>query len=239
MDRLDRSLGAGAQAHVRCTGRAEGDLAVGGEPLQLAARRSAIVDRPWVWLEQVHGDGVVVVGGSDDPADLSGTAADASVTARTDVALAVHTADCAPLALLARGGIAAVHAGWRGLRGGVVEAAVAELDRIAPGEITAVLGPCIHPECYEFSEADLATVVEVLGDDVVGTTASGAPALDVPAAVDAALARAGVAPAERLGPCTACDASGHWSHRARQERERQALVVWRTVDADPGADRGR
>ena len=90
----------------------------------------------------------------------------------------------------------------------------------------ALLGPCIRPGCYEFGADDLAQVARRLGDGVRGTTATGAPALDVPAAVRAALGRVGVVEVDDVGICTACSPV-HFSHRARRELGRQALVVWR------------
>ena len=71
----------------------------------------------------------------------------------------------------------------------------------------------------------LDRVADRLGPGVRSRTSAGAPALDVPAAVRAALDAAGVPLAEDAGVCTACSAD-HWSHRARGERERQALVAW-------------
>ena len=51
---------------------------------------------------------------------------------------------------------------------GVLEAAVAEVRQRSDGPITAVLGPCIHPECYEFSAADLEPIAARLGPEVAG-----------------------------------------------------------------------
>src|SRR5947199_60357 len=90
----------------------------------------------------------------------------------------------------------------------------------------AVLGPCIHPECYEFSAADLDTVAAGLGDGVRALTADGRPALDVPAAVTMALKQAGVVQLDDVDVCTACS-DDYFSWRARKEPARQAMVVWR------------
>lgn len=227
MERLDRGLGAGLVAHVRCTQRVDGDLAVDGPAEALAEHRRAVADGPWLWLRQVHGAEVVVAGAPSDVPALAGSEADAAVTGAPGVVLAVHTADCAPVVLLDdAGALGVVHAGWRGLAAGVVQAAATRLRQVGGGRASAVLGPCIGPECYEFSPADLAAVAQVLGDGVRGRTSSGRPALDVPAAVDAALADVGIGPAERLGPCTSCAADRHFSHRARGERQRQATVAW-------------
>ena len=218
-------------AEVRFTGRTEGDLGHAGSWVEVhevdagvAARRRAVVDRPWSWLRQVHGAEVRVV---DGPGKCAGEVGDALVTADAEAVLAVLTADCAPIALASdEGVIAAVHAGWRGLVAGVVDAAVAAMRDQGATDVVAALGPCIHAECYEFSEADLDVVAAELGDEVRGVTSDGRPALDVPAAVRRSLARADARLVHDTDVCTACSAD-HYSHRARGELERQAVVVWR------------
>ena len=116
------------------------------------------------WLRQVHGSTVVVVPAEDGPgpghldvpprsvtAVLDGEA-DALVSAASSTALAVLTADCASIALGSPEGVfGAVHAGWRGLVDGVVERAVKAMRDNGATEVVAALGPCIGPECYEFS----------------------------------------------------------------------------------------
>jgi len=170
--------------------------------------------------------------GSGEPvrAVAAGTA-DALVSNAPTVAVAVLTADCAPVALGSREGVfAAVHAGWRGLVSGVVEQAVAAMGSLGATQVVGAIGPCIHPECYEFSEPDLDQVASRYGEAVRGRTSSGRPALDLPVAVSAALAGAGVRQVPGVTACTAC-AGGYFSHRARHDRGRQALVVW---SAEPG-----
>jgi YfiH family protein len=216
-------LGGGRTATVRFTGAPEGDLAITGAQPMLDERRARVAPLPWTWLTQVHGSDVVLVAAAGDHA---GEAADAAVTAALAAPLAIHTADCAPIALVAdEGVIGAVHAGWRGLVAGVVEHTVETMRSLGAGEITAILGPCIHAPCYEFGAADLAVVAGLLGDEVRSTTADGRPALDLPKAARVALERAGVALLAGDAPCTAC-AGGYFSHRARQEAGRQAMVVW-------------
>ena len=170
-------------------------------------------------LRQVHGARVVTVSA---PGDCTGEEADAAVTNVPGARLAVLTADCAPVVLASpEGVIAAVHAGWRGLREGVVEAAAARMRELDASRIEAALGPCIHAECYEFVD-----VAEWFEEDVQATTADGRPALDLPAAVRAALQRADVELVHDEDVCTACAADRYYSHRARAEVERQATVVW-------------
>jgi polyphenol oxidase len=212
----------GGAAVLVFTTRSDGDFAVAGESSALAARRSAVVDAPWTWLRQVHGTRVVHV---DSPGAHAGAEADAAVTSVPDAPIAVHAADCAPVALVTDHAIGVVHAGWRGLVAGVIGEAVDALRADAGARPRAVLGPCIRAEHYEFGEADLDRVVAVVGPDARGRTESGAPALDLAAAVRASLRASGVEDLDDLGLSTAD--SGRWfSHRLRGDTGRHALVAW-------------
>jgi polyphenol oxidase len=218
------------RAQVRFTTRADGDLAVTQPADVVASARARVIDMPWTWLHQVHGHDVVRV---TRPGDRAGDNADASVTTELGAVLAVQTADCAPLALVsAEGVIAGVHAGWRGLELGVVEAAVDTMRAHGAEDIQAVLGPCIHAECYEFGATDLDRLAARLGSEVRATTSAGTVAFDLPAGVKLALARAGVDQVEHLDACTACDRR-FFSHRARGDTGRQALVLWLEETEEP------
>lgn len=161
----------------------------------------------------------------DHPGQHAGVQADAAVTAVPGCVLAVQVADCAPVALVASSVVGVVHAGWRGLVAGVVQNAVAAMRAAGADGIDAVIGPCIEPACYEFGPDDLDAVAAALGDEVRGTTRSGSTALDLRAAVRASLRTAGVEQISEADVCTACSPV-HWSHRARGEDERQAVVAW-------------
>ncbi|MDQ6928415.1 MAG: polyphenol oxidase family protein, partial [Actinomycetota bacterium] len=211
------------------TDRGDGDMGHGGVyahdvSAEVAARRSKIVDLPWTWLRQVHGSEVVQVG---YPGANAGARADAAVTSLAGCPLAVLTADCAPVALASQEGVmSAVHAGWSGVVAGVVARAVAEMRAVGAGVVSAVIGPTIHGECYEFGDADLLRVEALLGPGVRSRTREGAPALDLPAAVHLALRQAAVDSVVTVGGCTSCD-SNLFSWRARRDKQRQAMVVWR------------
>jgi hypothetical protein len=172
----------------------------------------------------VHGAGVVTVPPGRDP---SGSEGDALVApAGSAVVLAVLTADCGSVALSGDdGSFAAVHVGWRGLTAGVVDRAVDALVAGGASRVAAALGPCVHPSCYPFSPGDLDVVARLFGPVVRGRSADGGPALDLPAAVAAALARSGAVLANGVDRCTACSGRD-FSHRARRDGGRQALVVW-------------
>lgn len=105
--------------------------------------RAALGCEP-AWLRQVHGVEVVL-------ADPSFTAqADACWTGEPGIACSVLTADCLPALFCDRAGtrVAAAHAGWRGLVGGVLEATLDALV-VAPAEVLVWLGPAIGPEAFE------------------------------------------------------------------------------------------
>jgi len=186
-------------------------------------------------LNQVHEAGIVVVdppipdGAVPWAPGLDGEApeGDAVLCSGGGFALAVLTADCASVALGSPQGVhGAVHVGWRGLRAGVLGKAIDAMRALGATSVVAGLGPCIGPCCYEFSEEDLDLVELSCGGDVRGRTSWGRPSLDLPSAVCGQLSRSGVSLAVRDGTCTMCG-PGYFSHRARGDQARQALVVWR------------
>lgn len=96
------------------------------------------------WLNQVHGTRVVTASHLSKESE-----ADACDSVTSGMVCAVMTADCLPVLLCNQAGtrVAAVHAGWRGLADGVIEAAV---KRFSTGDsIIAFLGPAIGPEHFE------------------------------------------------------------------------------------------
>jgi len=98
-----------------------------------------------VWLRQVHGTAVIDAGQAGvDPE------ADGAYTLRPDIVCAVLTADCLPVLLCDRSGtrVAVLHAGWRGLANGVIEAGAKAMD-MAGDELMAWLGPAIGPTAFE------------------------------------------------------------------------------------------
>lgn len=195
----------------------------------LGRRQFELTGAPWVMLDEVHGVEVVAVDSLTRVARPLAATGDVLVADRSREMLAVWAADCAPLALFGANGTARVvaHAGWRGLAGGVIDVAVDALESTGTQVAAAVLGPCIHPCCYEFGAGELDQVARGVGvapSDVMGSTSWGTRALDVPAAVRAGLARRGIE-VDVAGSCTGCDRRFR-SHRRRAELERHALVAW-------------
>jgi len=212
----------GRTVRVVFTDADDGDFRVLDPTPGLDERRRAVTGGagPWSWLRQVHGAELYRV---DEPAEHAGSEGDGLLTTRTGCPIAVMTADCAPVILVAEGGVAAVHAGWRGLVAGIIERAGTQLMAAAGQPVAALLGPCISPAAYRFGADDLATVVDRYGPAVAGTTSGGEPALDVAAGVAAACEAAGWPPP----PVPSCTSDPRWfSHRTRADRARQCAVAW-------------
>lgn len=146
---------------LRADWPAPGDVLAG---TTLRGRRYQLPREPAL-LEQVHGKRVVYAGSKD----FAGAApkADAVIGFRPGDLCVVQTADCLPILLCAGDGreIAAIHAGWRGLAAGVVEATVAGM-RTVPADLMAWFGPAISQSAYE------------VGDDVREAFVTNSPAAE-------------------------------------------------------------
>jgi YfiH family protein len=142
--------------------------------------------------------------------------ADGHVVRGPGLAPLVFVADCLPVVLYGPHGLAMVHAGWRGLAGGIL-AAAAE----AVGATRAAIGPGIGPCCYEVGDEVLAAFAE-LGDGV----ATGRR-LDLPEAARRQLGAAAVEEVGSAGLCTSCERELFFSHRRDRGRTgRQAGIAW-------------
>lgn len=180
--------------------------------------------------DQVHGTDVLVM---TDDRDLPGTDlaavrnADGVATALAKTPCVVLCADCVPVGLVSPDGVAMVHAGWRGLAGGVLESglrALAEATGAGAGsavDVIAVIGPSAGPCCYEVG-AEVHAALEPWGPDVrVGDHA------DLWAAAAARLRAAGVSRILTAGECTICDPDRYFSYRRDAGTTgRQAGMAW-------------
>ncbi|KSW26181.1 MULTISPECIES: peptidoglycan editing factor PgeF [unclassified Pseudomonas] len=200
---------------------------VGDEPAAVAENRRRLEQaqgcRP-AWLSQVHGIEVVEA----DPSRVA--TADASWSATPGIACAVLTADCLPALFCDRAGtrVAAAHAGWRGLAGGVLEAT---LDRLAvpAGEVLVWLGPAIGPQAFEVGpevrEAFLADHAEAAAAFVPSVNA-GRYMADIYQLARIRLAARGVTAVYGGGLCTFSDTERFYSYRRNPRTGRQASLVW-------------
>jgi len=202
---------------------------------ELAARSLGLDPAGVVWMNQVHGRDVSVV---DGPWRGEVPPADAVVTARRGLPLAVLTADCTPVLLAdpVAGVTAAAHAGRPGLVAGVVPAALEAMVGLGavPDRVTARIGPAVCGRCYEVPEAMRAEVSAVV-PEAHATTSWGTPSVDVPAGVRAQLAAFGVAVPTVPQVCT-LESEDHFSYRREKATGRLAGYVW-LEQAAPAAER--
>ncbi|MFG2493337.1 peptidoglycan editing factor PgeF [Streptomyces caniferus] len=206
--------------------------AVGDDPQAVRANRAraaaelGLDPAAVVWMNQVHGRDVAVVGGPWHGDEVP--AVDAVVTDRRGLALAVLTADCTPVLLAdpVAGIAGAAHAGRPGLVAGVVPAVVEAMVKqgAVPARIVAYTGPAICGRCYEVPEAMRSDVAAVV-PEARATTSWGTPAVDVTAGVRAQLAAAGVPVREDSHICTR-ESADHFSYRRDRTTGRLASYVW-------------
>ncbi len=190
---------------------------VGDDPDRVVANRLSLaaelgVERI-VWMDQVHGDHVVVVGEDDQPDDAR-LACDALVTAVPGVALGVLVADCVPVLMSddAAGIVAAVHAGRIGTSLDVVGRALeamAELGAHAE-RVRVELGPAVCGACYEVPpQMQLDVGSRVPG--AASTTRWGTTGLDLRAGLRRRLL--GVVAAVEVSTICTVESPDHFSHR--------------------------
>ena len=189
----------------------------------LLRRRLGLAREP-AWLRQEHGATVI----DADRAPLAPTA-DASWTGSADIPCAVLTADCLPLLLCDRTGfrVAAVHAGWRGLVAGVIEAAVARLDWPAV-DLIAWLGPAIGPAAYEVGDdVRYACMAADAGSAVAfRSSPSGRWFADLYTLARRRLKRLGIQTVCGGEYCTYSDAARFYSYRRERTTGRMATLIW-------------
>ncbi len=212
---------------------------VGDAPAAVQVNRqiwqARLAVRP-VYLQQVHGVAVRRL----MPQDPDGLVADACWTDAPQLACTVLVADCLPVLLCDRRGqwVAAAHAGWRGLAGGVLEALWAALraQGAQASEVQAWLGPCIGPQAFEVGPEVRDAFVQAHPDDARAFV----PQADRYLAHLSDLARArllrlGVAQVsgnDGSGPwCTVGNDAHFFSHRRDSRRlghsGRLAASIWR------------
>jgi len=213
--------------------------AVGDDPAHVAENRRRFIAATGAepcWLQQVHGRTVLRAAPQVPGAPLP--QADASWTDEPGIACIVQLADCMPVLLAAPEGraVAAAHAGWRGLAGGVVEAAlraVCEAAGCEPAELQVWLGPCIGPRQFEVG----ADVLQAFGADagqpalrcfVPRAAADGTPRwlADLQGLAEDRLAAAGVRRLSAERACTVEQASRFFSYRRDGRTGRMAAAVW-------------
>ncbi len=209
---------------------------VGDEPTAVLANRALLQARlprrsaEPNWLQQVHGNRVVRAEAAE-----SDPVADACWTDRKGAVCAVLTGDCLPVLFCSRLGdrVAAVHAGWRGLLGGVLEAAIAAMG-IDPAHLLAWLGPAIGPGAFEVGPevrsaylADAASVTQAATEAcfVESVLRPGYYFADLFQLARIRLVACGLTEVHGGGICTFSDPDRFFSYRRDGQTGRMATLV--------------
>ncbi|HEC17667.1 MAG TPA: peptidoglycan editing factor PgeF [Sedimenticola sp.] len=187
-------------------------------------RESLALPAEPLWLHQVHGAGVVTAGSCPE-----GWEADAVFTRTPGRVCAVLTADCLPLLLCNRGGdqVAAVHAGWRGLAAGVIEAALERFS--APGrDIMAWLGPAIGPGAFEVGDEvrELFLRQDAAAAEAFSPAGAGRWLADIYRLARRRLAARGLGFVYGGDCCTVSDPERFFSYRRDGRTGRMASLIW-------------
>ena len=203
---------------------------VGDDPAAVARNRQRLATLTGLpphqhhWLKQVHGTRVVPLPQPPEPPE-----ADASWTRTPAEACAILTADCLPVLFCDTDGhqVAAAHAGWRSLAGGILEKTVATFSQ--PDTVLAWLGPAIGPNAFQVGPEVRAAFVDPMpalhdcfhpdGDRYLANLYQIARRR---------LARAGVHQIYGGDFCTHTDINRFYSFRRDGQTGRMASVIWMT-----------
>jgi hypothetical protein len=233
---------SGAYAHLNM------GMHVGDDEIAVASSRLAfwsalgLDPESAVGMRQVHGARVMIVTAADrgrGAASWTHALADTDglITLERGVPIFGLSADCCLVALAApdRRGVAVLHAGWRGLVGGIVPRGaglLAGLARVEPGALTAFVGPALCGGCFEVRDDFVGSLVGAWGRgraDRLLTRAGDRRFFRYEAAVMEELELAGLRRdgIETAGGCTAEESGLFYSHRASGGRTgRMAMTVW-------------
>lgn len=180
--------------------------------------------KPICWLKQIHGKRCVL-----NPEPDQVYEADAAITDQSTKVLAVLTADCLPIVVWSQDGsfVSVIHAGWRGLHVGVIEAALSYFP-VPASNLSAWLGPGISANAYEVGEA----VRQAFCSKHVGLADAFYPndrgryQADLFAIARQILNAQGVANISGGQFCTYQDSVQFYSYRRASETGRQATLAW-------------
>jgi YfiH family protein len=185
----------------------------------------------WQW----HSADVIV---ADAPWDaLKPPKGDAIVTTKPGLAIAVLTADCAPIlfADAERGVIGVAHAGWKGALAGISDATIAAMEENGARResMTAIIGPTISRNVYEvgpdFADQFIAEASEN-ADFFTPSTRSRHQMFDLPAYLKRRITRQGLGQVVDMDLCTYSDEGRFYSfrratHRSEKNYGRQISAI--------------
>ncbi|MHB1331058.1 MAG: peptidoglycan editing factor PgeF [Sulfuriferula sp.] len=210
---------------------------VGDDPASVAQNRAllrTVLPAEPVWLQQVHGIRVLNADG-----DIASTEADASVARRAERVCVVLTADCLPVLFCDVEGnvVAAAHAGWRGLLGGMLEATVAAM-HVPGADVMAWLGPAIGAQAFEVGDEvrDAFIAEHPAASAAFVAHRPGKWLADIYALARMRLQRFGVTRIYGGGACTYTEFARFYSYRRDGVTGRMASLIWLQRDGAEAVD---
>ncbi len=207
-------VSAGVYGSLNC-GPGSGDDLKNVEHNRELVRKAVGADE-LVTARQCHSDIAIVV---NSKSEGEGAEVDALVTNKKSLAVGVLTADCTPILLYDREAqvVAAVHAGWRGARFGVISSALRAMQNLGAENIVAAIGPCIHQDSYEVSEEFTQVFAAETGDNGKyfkrTPNKEGHYQFDLPSYVEFKLKKNGVAEVDNLNEDTLSQPKKFFSYR--------------------------
>lgn len=206
---------------------------VGDVPEHVARNREIVQQQihvPVAYLNQIHSTKVVAA--TDALAKIPD--ADASVDTTGQAACASMTADCLPVLFCDKAGtvVAAAHAGWRGLAGGVLQNTVRAM-QVVPLEIMAYLGPAIGPEAFEVGQDVFDAFTEQMpaAERAFESIGGGKYLADIYALARMVLQREGVSMIYGGEHCTVLERDSFFSYRRDGQTGRMVSLIWLEKDA--------
>jgi YfiH family protein len=213
---------------------------VGDDPQAVKANRallSAMLPKSPVWLNQVHG---ITVYNADQTHQVDAQnpvpTADAAVTTQLEHPLAILTADCLPIVMTNLSGtvLGVVHAGWRGLAQGILEATLQAMKQLSPTmqNWSAWVGPGIGAQAFQVGQDVYDTFVEHSKANVVFFTPDPHHAdkwfADLAGLAGHRLSLLGAQSIYQSQCCTVGDAQRFFSYRRDGQTGRMATLAWLT-----------
>jgi YfiH family protein len=195
-------------------------------PSQVAQNRqllAAFLPTEPVWMNQVHGIRVL-----DAAKSKCIESADAAFTTQKNVVCVTMTADCLPILLCNQKGtmVAAIHAGWRSLCDGVIEATVKSMSETGE-QLMAWLGPAIGPDAFAVGEEVRAQFIEKDQQAACAFKLQGNRYFcDLYQLARQRLNHVGVMQVDGGDFCTYTDASRFFSYRRDGVTGRMATLIW-------------
>ncbi|MEN3033789.1 MAG: peptidoglycan editing factor PgeF [Aquificaceae bacterium] len=169
---------------------------------------------------QVHSNKVLRVAPGDLPKEC-----DAIYTLEPGFKIGVKTADCVPLLLAGNSVVCAIHAGWRGLKAGIIERAIQELSGFCnPEEIIAFIGPSALSCCYEVGKEFSQSFSEL-------ETREGKLYMDTQKEAISRLIKSGIERFHVVRVCTICNLK---LPSYRRDNSKERLYSWIMMEGDGG-----